>query len=206
MSEPFIGEIKMVGFTFAPRGWAFCNGQIMAIAQNTALFSLLGTTYGGDGRTSFGLPEMRGRVPVHCGGTSGTGPGLPTWRLGERAGSTTHRLNVLELPSHNHQIQGNNVAFTGTANIEPPASNESANQGTPKGNVPAIIGTTDRPTKAYSDAPDAAMKAFPATVSGTAALTGQTLLTGGSQAFSIMQPSIAMNYVIALMGIFPSRN
>jgi microcystin-dependent protein len=99
-SEPFLGEISLFAGTFAPRGWAFCDGQVLAISQNDALFSLLGTTYGGDGRTTFALPDLRGRVPVH----PGTGPGLATWRLGQKGGLESVTLTVDELPSHNHVV------------------------------------------------------------------------------------------------------
>ena len=100
MSEPFVGEIIMVGFNFAPRGWAFCDGQLLAIMQNQALFSLLGTIYGGDGRTTFGLPPLRGRIPLHAG----TGPGLTNRRLGERSGQEQVSLNANQLPAHNHTL------------------------------------------------------------------------------------------------------
>jgi microcystin-dependent protein len=105
MSEPFIAEIRMVGFTFAPRGWAFCDGQLLPISQNTALFSLVGTTYGGDGRTTFGLPDLRGRVPVH----QGTGPGLTNRRLGERGGTENETLLPGEIPSHTHAVSAANA-------------------------------------------------------------------------------------------------
>ena len=96
--DPFIAQIIMFGGNFAPRGWAFCDGQLLAISQNTALFSLLGTTYGGDGRTTFGLPDLRGRVPIH----PGNGPGLPSLTLGAKGGSATNTLSVAQLPAHNH--------------------------------------------------------------------------------------------------------
>ncbi|MFY1113097.1 MAG: tail fiber protein, partial [Methanosarcinaceae archaeon] len=99
-SEPFIGEIRMFAGNFAPRGWAFCDGQLLPISQNTALFSILGTTYGGDGRTTFGLPDLRGRVPVHAG----SGPGLSTVRLGDTGGAETVTLSQAQMPSHNHTI------------------------------------------------------------------------------------------------------
>jgi microcystin-dependent protein len=98
MSEPFIGQIMMFGGNFAPRDWAFCDGQLMSIAQNTALFSILGTTYGGDGVTTFALPDLRGRVPVH----PGNGPGLPVYQLGESAGSPSTTLTISQMPAHNH--------------------------------------------------------------------------------------------------------
>ena len=98
MSEPFVGEIRMFAGNFAPRGWAFCDGQLLAVSQNDALFSLLGTIYGGDGRTTFGLPDMRGRVPIHAG----SGPGLSPRRLGAKSGSEKETLTVNQLPSHSH--------------------------------------------------------------------------------------------------------
>ncbi|MGD2111337.1 MAG: tail fiber protein [Phycisphaerae bacterium] len=105
MSEPFIGEIRMWGLNFAPRGWAFCNGQLLPISQNTALFSLLGTTYGGDGRTTFGLPNLQGRAPVH----PGRGPGLTTRRLGETGGVTTVQLSDAQMPQHTHAMQASGL-------------------------------------------------------------------------------------------------
>ncbi|GAB5535505.1 MAG: hypothetical protein Rubg2KO_17540 [Rubricoccaceae bacterium] len=115
-SDPFLGQILMVGFNFAPRGWAFCDGQLLPIAQNSALFSLLGTIYGGDGRTTFALPDLRGRTTVH----PGDGPGLTPVNVGERAGSNTHTLTANQLPSHTHaasqvQVRGNGNEAVGLA-------------------------------------------------------------------------------------------
>lgn len=101
MSEPFLAEIRIFGFNFAPRGWAFCDGQILPINQNQSLYSLLGTTYGGDGRTSFALPDLRGRTPIHVGASNGT-----THRLGQKSGEETHTLSGAEMPQHNHVIKG----------------------------------------------------------------------------------------------------
>jgi microcystin-dependent protein len=116
-SDPFLGEIKIVGFNFAPRGWAFCDGQILPINQNQSLYSLLGTTYGGDGRTSFALPDLRGRFAIHDGGSAG--PGLTRRPLGQRSGQEAVTLTVQEIPSHTHQMrahggQGNREIPTGT--------------------------------------------------------------------------------------------
>jgi microcystin-dependent protein len=115
MSEPFLGELRIFGFNFAPRGWAMCNGQVLSIAQNTALFSLLGTTYGGNGQTTFALPDLRGRVPVHFG----QGPGLSDIDLGEQAGSEVVTLTVDQLAAHNHGIAASN----GSATASRPANN-----------------------------------------------------------------------------------
>src|ERR1044071_219623 len=111
MSEPFVGEIRMVGFNFAPRGWAFCNGQQLPIAQNSALFSLIGATYGGNGTTTFALPDLRGRVPVGIG----QGPGLTNVTLGQKFGGETNTLTVANLPAHSHSITGGTTDVSGTA-------------------------------------------------------------------------------------------
>lgn len=118
MSEPFIGEIRLFGFNFAPRGWALCDGQLLDIASHSALFSLLGTTYGGDGRTTFGLPDLRGRVAVH----KGSGPGLTTRNMGQKAGAETVTLNVNQIPPHRHSL----IAAAEGANQGKPGDNELA--------------------------------------------------------------------------------
>lgn len=179
MSQPFIAEIIMFAGNFAPRGWAFCQGQILSIAQNTALFSLLGTTYGGNGQTTFALPDLRGRVPV---GT-GQGPGLPNIQLGQQAGSPTHTMIINEMPIHNHLVgaNANNANDSLPANAYPAA---------------AIIPTdSNKSVSSYSTATD-----------GTTMNPSMVRNAGGSQPFNIMQPYLGMNYIIALEGIFPSRN
>src|SRR6476620_1871720 len=108
MSEPFIGEIRIFPFNFAPRGWAFCNGQILSISQNTALFSLLGTTYGGNGQSTFALPNIQGSVVIHVGGSQ-PGPGLSFYDLGQAGGSDTITLLQSEIPAHTHTLRGNNT-------------------------------------------------------------------------------------------------
>jgi microcystin-dependent protein len=108
MSEPFVGEIRMFAGNFAPRGWAFCDGQLLAVSQNDALFSLLGTIYGGDGRTTFGLPDMRGRIPIHAG----HGPGLSSRQLGSKGGAEKVTLTLNQLPSHDHPDQASTAAGT----------------------------------------------------------------------------------------------
>ena len=167
MSEPFLGSIIMFGGNFAPRGWALCNGQILPIAQNTALFSLLGTTYGGNGQTTFALPDLRGRVPVH----PGQGPGLSSYSLGQSAGAESITLTAAEMPAHTHSQ---------------PATNADQNTNRPNGAVPARGGV-------YAGSTDGS--AFDATT-----------VAGGSQPHSNLQPYLAVNYIIALEGIYPSRN
>jgi microcystin-dependent protein len=118
MSEPFVGEIRMFAGNFAPRGWAYCDGQLLVVSQNDALFSLLGTIYGGDGRTTFGLPDIRGRIPIHAG----SGPGLSTRRLGEKGGTENETITVNQMASHTHPFQGTDD----TGNTPSPAENAPA--------------------------------------------------------------------------------
>jgi microcystin-dependent protein len=188
MSEPFVGEIRAFGFNFAPRGWALCQGQIIAINSNTALFSLLGTTYGGDGRTTFGLPDLRGRAAMG----QGTGPGLTPRHIGQMSGYEYIVLNTLQIPSHSHAVD--NVQTELRCSVTP------ANQTSPVGNSIATNASGDN-TKRFSDQdPVAPLKA------GSVALSGATGATGGSQQHSNMQPWLAINYSIALLGLYPSRN
>jgi microcystin-dependent protein len=121
MSEPFLAEVRIVGFNFAPRGWAFCDGQILPINQNQSLYSLLGTTYGGDGRTSFALPDLRGRSPIHVGASNGS-----LHLLGQKSGEETHTLSASEMPQHDHVLQGSNDA----GNQNSPGGHFFANSGT----------------------------------------------------------------------------
>lgn len=175
MSEPFIAQIMMFGGNFAPRGWALCNGQILSIAQNTALFSLLGTTYGGNGQTTFALPDLRSRVPVH----PGQGPGLSSYSLGQAGGSESVTLLQSNLPAA-PPLQVN-------ANAESTSSKAA-------GNFPAALST------GFGYAP---------TTDGTKLNVGVVtggLAGGNSIPVSILQPYLAVNFIIALEGIFPSRN
>lgn len=180
MSEPFLGQITMFAGTFNPRGWAFCQGQLLPIAQNSALFSLLGTTYGGDGRTTFALPDLRGRFPRGSQGGQ-AGPGLPGVPLGQKAGSETHVLTSNQLPNHTHT--GRIVASGDAANTSNPANNELAL------------------AEAYSDQPLAGTS--PRTKAGTVEIDASG---GGGQAVNHLPPYVGINFIIALVGIFPSRN
>jgi microcystin-dependent protein len=173
MSSPFIGQIQIFPYNFAPRGWAFCNGQILPIAQNTALFSLLGTTYGGNGQTTFALPDLRGRVP----NSSGTGPGLANYALGQVAGTESTTLNSNQLPPHLHPYQ------------------PGANEGDP---------STKEPAGGFLA--KAANNLYASTTDGTKMGVQNTGPTGGGQPVPIIQPFLTLNYCIALEGIFPSRN
>ncbi len=169
MAEPFVGEIKMFAGNFAPRGWAKCEGQLLAVAQNDALFSLLGTIYGGDGRTTFGLPELRGRVPIHYG----SGPGLTPRSLGTKSGQQDVTLTTNNLPQHKHTLQAENDA----ANSNAPANNVLANASTP---IYVPGGSAPMETNAIAN-------------------------TGGSQPHNNMMPYLCICFIIALVGIYPSR-
>jgi len=171
--ETFLGEIRMFAGNFAPKGWAFCQGQLLLIAQNQALFALLGTTYGGDGRTTFALPDLRGRVPVGFG----QGPGLSNRVIGQQFGTETVTLTTAQMPAHSHTVN---------------AVTTEGNQNLPTNSLPANTKALD---KEYSDAnANTTMKA--------------TMVnpTGGNQPFGVTQPSLGVNFIIALQGIYPSRN
>ena len=171
MSEQYIGEIRAVGFNFAPTGWALCNGQTLPINQNQALFSILGTTYGGDGVTTFNLPDLRGRTPVHFG-TGGSGNQVS---LGQVGGAESVILNGNQSP-HTHLVA---------------AQSAGGNSNTPSGNLP---GASASPVQAYGSTPGPQMNG---------SIVG---LAGGSQPHSNIQPVLVVNYIIAITGIFPSRN
>ena len=175
MSEPFLGMIAIYPYNFAPRGWAFCNGQILPIAQNTALFSLIGTTFGGNGQTTFALPDLRGRFP----NSSGQGPGLSPYTLGEASGTESHTQTVNEMAAHNH-------TFT-----------IGANDGDGDTNAPSATTRLGAATQGNIYNTQAATVQMPA---------GPTGLSGGSQPMPIMNPYLTLNFCIALEGIFPSRN
>jgi microcystin-dependent protein len=165
MSTPFMGEVKIISFNFAPKGWALCNGQLLPINQNQALFSLLGTTYGGNGQTNFALPNLQGRIPIHIG------QGIIQ---GQAAGEFTHTLTTSEMAAHTH-----------------PANAAAAPADQP---TPAAFQWTDWGKTYYSASPNSSMLG--------------TCLTnvGGSQPHDNMSPYLVLNFVIALQGIFPSRN
>lgn len=164
--EPYLGEIRMVAFSFAPRGWAFCNGQVLPINQNQALFSILGTTYGGDGRTTFALPDLRSRAPIHVGNAP----------LGGSNGEERHTLSSAEMPAHTHQAIAN--ADANSATLTSPAGNVWANGG----------------QAAYASGGNGSMAS---TAIGP---------SGDGQAHDNMSPYLVVNFIIAIQGVFPSRN
>ncbi|MBK6576074.1 MAG: phage tail protein [Sandaracinaceae bacterium] len=171
MATPFIAQISLFAGTFAPRGWMFCNGQTLPIQQYTALFALIGTTYGGNGQTTFALPDLRGRVPL---GTQ-QGPGLSNYSLGQMSGTETVTLLSTQIPAHNHALQASTAA---------PSTPTPANASLPTGS-----------SRIY--AAGGASQTLNPTSIGNA---------GGSQPHENMQPYLALNYIIAIEGVFPSRN
>jgi len=210
--EPFIGQIIMFGGNFAPRGWAFCDGQLLAISQNTALFSILGTTYGGDGRTSFALPDLRSRVPMHAG----TGPGLSTRKLGARFGLETNTQTVNQMAYHQHigvSAPAGSIGGTATATS---IATVNANNGTADGPEPqdGFMGVNDG-GNIYAAASDGTtMNADFVQVATTIDTTGLTVnlasattgSTGAQQPMNNIQPSEVINFIIAMQGTFPSRS
>ena len=167
--EAMLAEVKLFAGNFAPRGWAFCQGQLLSISQNTALFSLLGTTYGGDGRTTFALLDLHGKVPAGVG----NGPGLSNMQLGAKKGSETFTLTIAQMPSHAHALTGVNEM-----NFKSNPNDKSYTKALFAANTPASTPITNLNTQA----------------------------TGGSQSVNNMQPSLGLNYIICMQGIFPSGN
>lgn len=176
MSQPYLGEIIMFAGNFAPRGRAFCNGQILSIAQNEALFALLGTTYGGNGQTTFALPDLQGRLPIH----QSQGPGLSNYVVGQAAGVSEVTLNTSQIPAHVHSL------------VPAGAGSGAANTANPVGAFPAASAAA-----AYSTAAGGRMAA------GT---EGTIAASGGNQPHTNLMPFLAVSFVIALEGIFPSTN
>ncbi len=173
MSEPFIAEIRIFAGNFAPRGFAFCDGQLLPISQNTALFSLIGTIYGGDGRTTTGLPDLQGRAPMH----PGRGPGLTSRRLGEKGGVTTVTLAEGQMPSHNHAMS---------------ASSD--------------LGERSEPTSASALARTAGGNAYGSPTNLVPLADAVLPPAGGNQPHTNLQPFLTVNFIIALVGMFPSRS
>ena len=183
--EPYIAQVMMFGGNFAIRGWALCDGQLLAIASHTALFSILGTTYGGDGRTTFALPDLRGRVAIH----PGRGPGLSQYRLGERGGAEYVILNTTQIPAHSHASALK--VSTGESTVSTAVAGNSIS--TPG----AMAGRTFTPTLGFGTA-------APTVALNAAAVAGGN--TGGTSAHTNRQPFLGIYHLIALQGVFPSRN
>lgn len=180
--DPFIGQIMETGFNFAPPGWAFCDGSLLPISEYDALFALIGTTYGGDGQTTFALPDLRGRSALHAG----QGPGLPSNSVGQTGGAPTTTLNVNNLPPHNHTIQASSAAGT---------QSNPANAFPANANVIPERGADPIGVNAYASLnPNTGMNPN---------MVGNA---GGGQPIDNMPPYLAVNYIIALFGIFPSQS
>ena len=186
--DAYIGEVKLFAGNFAPRGWAFCDGQILPIDGNQALFSILGNSYGGNGRTTFALPDMRGRVAVG----PRTGPGLSTYREGNQGGTETNTLSTAQLPAHNHDAIGIIKASNANATAKEPAGNYFASSiyAINRGNIVDVL--------SYGATSDVEMNAN--------AIEVRVGDTGSNQAANNRQPYLAMNYIICIQGIYPSRS
>jgi microcystin-dependent protein len=183
--DPFIGQICLFGFNYAPVGWMACNGQLLPIAQNSALFALLGTTYGGDGRTTFAVPDLRGRVAVG----QGNGPGLSPVAIGQMAGTSAVTLTINQIPAHQHPT---------TVTINAGADANLTNVATGRA-LASEVRSPSAPPLMYTDSANG-------TILRADAATVTTGVIGGSQAHDNMQPYLGLNYCISLQGIFPPRN
>lgn len=210
MPDQYLGVIQALGFQFAPLNFAYCSGAIMAIAQNTALFSLLGTSFGGDGRSTFGLPDFRGRAGIG----QFQGPGLSNWTMGQTPGVETHTLSSQEMPLHSHAhsyVSGGGSPTEVSVSV---AKTAGQNQTPGDGDYIGMPGNTLGPQGNLYVPPAAAQAAGTATIGGVTASGGGEFdnksLTisdaGGSQPFALLQPSVVINYCICTQGLYPSRN
>ncbi|MEI4552195.1 phage tail protein [Pseudoalteromonas spongiae] len=179
MADPFISEIRMFGFNWAPRGWSLCDGQILPINQNQALYSLIGTAFGGDGRTTFGLPDLRGRTPVH----PGVGPFGFHYDRAQRGGEEEVTLTAAQMPQHTHLVRASTEAADAAADYNGAFFSASSDQ---KGSVEG--------------------NSYRAATNLVQLNAGTVTNTGGSQSHNNMQPSLAVSFAISLTGVFPSRN
>ena len=197
-----MGTIKLFAGNFAPKDYMFCHGQTLSIAQNTALFSIIGTTYGGNGTTTFNLPDLRGRVPVGVG----AGPGLPNYSQGQMGGMPTITLTPNNLPAHNHAAGAISVNVVNGGSVDVPVNNEDGNGNT---NDPTKILSANGAAESFTTAAangkysGGSLPVKGAQVTATAAATG---VTGQGQAIDIRTPYLGLNYIICVMGIFPSRS
>jgi microcystin-dependent protein len=211
MGDQYLGEIRMVGFSFAPQGWALCNGQMLSISANNALFALLGTTYGGDGNTTFNLPDLQGRLPLHAG----SGAGLPVYALGQKAGMPSVTLTQQQMPQHTHvaTFTPSGGGGTPTVNVTVNGSSASGTTSSPTGNYLAgaasVPGHTPSLYVPGSPAPAGLgpIAGVSATISGVSGGGGTVTnaLAGGNLPVAIEPPYLAVYFIIALTGIFPPR-
>lgn len=205
--EAYLSMIAMFGCNFNPRGWQMCNGQILSIAQNTALFSLLGTTFGGNGQTTFGLPDLRGRAPMHWG----NGPGLSPRSLGEMAGGESATLTQLQMPQHVHAATATSASTststsTSTLHAESGAGSARGPLGNMLAGAPAAATIYAPPDPADNKLMAAESVLTTTTTDTTTNTTVAVQPAGGNQPFSLMQPFLAVTFCICTEGLFPSRN
>jgi microcystin-dependent protein len=195
MGEPYVGEIRLVGFQFAPAGWALCQGQLEAIAQNDVLFALIGTTYGGDGINTFALPDLQGRLAI------GAGTGFSTYIQGQFSGSESRSVLTSSLPAHTHAITGG-VAVATTVGVTNLAGDKLGGNN----HVLAVAEAFTTPPAGVANYSDQAPNGLLGGVSSAVTSTLGTGATGSGIPVSIVKPFLVMNYIISLFGVFPSRN
>jgi microcystin-dependent protein len=204
MSDPFMGEIRMVGFSFAPQGWASCNGQAVSIAQNNALFALLGVTFGGDGVTNFNLPDFQGRSPVGMG----NGVGLSPIQQGDKYGNENVNILQTQMPMHTHTATSAAITVNSNGQAAIPAATTGTTQAEPGTNaVLGPIAAAGRPGTLYATtAANTTLAPFNVSVSGSVTPPAPTIgNAGGSLPLPIRNPYLGTNFIIALQGVFPSR-
>jgi microcystin-dependent protein len=201
--DEYMGMIKLFAGTFAPQGWAFCDGSLIQINSNQALFSLLGTQFGGDGRTTFGLPDLRGRVAIGAG----NGPGLSPRPQAQKAGTEAVTLTTPQLPAHTHAAGAVTVAVTNPGSVDVPVNTNSDGEGVPSKDVTGILlgGAVNAFTNASTANGKYAGKSLPVQGTQVTASGGTIGSTGANQPVSIVQPFTAINYIICTNGLYPSR-
>jgi microcystin-dependent protein len=197
MSDPYVGEVRIVGFNFAPNGWATCAGQTVSISQNTTLFALIGTTYGGNGQTTYNLPDLQGRLAIG----QGQGAGLSNYVQGQLSGSESRAILISNLPAHNHAIAGSIGVATTVGTYS-----KLGGIGNPTGHILAKSQATSTPPSLVETYSDQEADGALGGVSSVATPSLSTALTGNNIPFPIAQPYLVINYVISLFGVFPSRN
>ncbi|MFI7856939.1 MULTISPECIES: phage tail protein [Pseudomonas] len=211
MADPYLGEIRMAGFNFNPYGWALCQGQTVPLSQNTALFALLGTQFGGDGVSTFALPDLRGRTPVG----QGQGPGLAMYEMGEKGGTETVTQSLTNMPPHNHVVQSNvSSALSGSTALQVVNAEATSPQPIPGGCLGVVNDGGGGALNLYHDGLDNSGNPLPRVslasqtvpVSGAITATNTVSVTGSGVAIPVLSPFISVNFIIAMQGVFPTRN
>jgi len=211
MADPYLGEIRMAGFNFSPYGWAQCQGQLLPVNQNSALFALLGTVFGGDGQNTFGLPDMRGRAPVG----QGQGPGLSPYDMGEKGGSETITQSTVNMPAHTHAVQTNvNNNLGASTALQVVNADATSPEPIPGGCLGIANDGGGGSLNLYHSGKDNNGNPLPRVslasqtvpLTGGVSVSGVVGVSGGSQPLGMLSPYLSVNFIIALQGIFPTRS